>query len=92
MGDLLPFGYKGLPDTCLWCGQKLRFGTVLDSKKEAELVAAGVSHREAFQQALVRADKPGGYHDGFFHSLRCAYQFAVRMAGLGERLELKDGA
>ena len=29
----------------------------------------------------------GGYGDGFFCGLRCAYQFGVRMAGLGHRLQ-----
>lgn len=37
--------------------------------------------KERFGQRL------GDYGDGHFCGLRCAYQFAVRMARLGERLE-----
>lgn len=51
------------PDTCLWCGRKLR---------------------------LDKYNKPGSklgpYADGFFDTMRYAYQFACALAEKGRRL------
>ena len=86
MADWHPFGYRGGPGTCKWCGRKLRRLKVLDKTLEQDLITAGTRPYEAFERALVPAALPGGYHDGHFCGLRCAYQFAVRLADLGQQL------
>lgn len=78
-----PFGYRGQPDTCRWCGDKLRYERVT----AAESDKANPTYREErYRGATVLATKPGGYQDGFFCSLRCGYQWAVaRLDGLTRR-------
>jgi hypothetical protein len=70
-----PFGYKGLPGTCRWCGEKLRYQRVTaDDPNKAD----PTYKEEPGNWATVRAAKPGGYQDGLFCGLRCGYQWAVR--------------
>lgn len=88
MSSWRPFGYEGREETCLWCGGKLRRATVLDEDRERELRAEGKTYAQAYDGALVRADKTGPYQDGFFDTKSCGFQFGVRMAGLGHRLQL----
>lgn len=85
-----PFGYRGEPLTCLWCGKKLYYKKVLDRDREKELQAAGLSAYEAFNQALVKADKAGAYQDDSFCTASCGYLFGLRQAELGNRLKAPD--
>jgi hypothetical protein len=70
-----PYGYAGRPGTCRWCGDKLRRTRVTagDSDK-----ANPTYQEEVASWATVMADTPGAYQNGFFCSLRCGFQWAVR--------------
>lgn len=87
MSDWQSFGYKGKPGTCLWCGRRLTRQTVLDSRAEEQMRKAGLIGDELYRASLRPASKPGRYYDGFFCGLRCGFQFGVRMAELGRRLQ-----
>lgn len=64
------------PDTCLWCGQKLRHKAISE-KREGE-----------FRYVKTGMEAKGGdYVDGFFCGLRCGYQFGVQMAEWGRRIK-----
>lgn len=80
MADWRPFGYRHIPGTCRWCGATLRYRKVLDEGLERRNREAGMPNWQAYEQALVRASKAGGYQDGKFCGLRCGYQWAVRAA------------
>ena len=72
------YGYQGRPGTCRWCGDKLRYRRVSADESDK----ANPTYRDdPYQGASVRADRPGGYQDGFFCGLRCGYQWAVRRMG-----------
>lgn len=75
------FGYQGKPDTCLWCGRKLRRKKVIAEPGEPGAV------ERSFHFWEKPAEKLGGYQDGFFCGLRCGYEFGLRMAQLGRRLQ-----
>jgi len=79
--DMRSFGYKGQPDTCLWCGQKLHRRQVMASEGEPGAVNAGIGFW------VKPAEKPGAYQDGFFCTRGCGYQFGLRFAQLGRRLQ-----
>lgn len=78
------FNATNKPDTCLWCGQKLRRRMVqarhLPQSEHFERAARGDKPINEPQY-----DKPGDYGDGHFCGLRCAYQFAVLSADGGQR-------
>lgn len=76
MASWQPFGYEGMPGTCLWCGRKLRHETVIDSDSD-----------KPYPGNLVRADKSGRYQDDSFCGLSCGYRFGRRLAELGNRLQ-----
>ena len=85
MADWRKFGYEGTPGTCLWCGRKLIYHAVFDD-------TPGAVGKTPYSVPVKRPAKPGQYHDGHFCGLRCAYQYAVRLADLGSRLEHPAGA
>lgn len=87
MSSFKPFGYQGLPGTCLWCGDRLRYQRVLATDEDR----ADPSYKPAssYEPATVRAEKPGRYWDGFFCGLGCGYRYGKRMAELGNRLEAR---
>lgn len=85
-----PFGYTGEARTCLWCGRPLRRETVIDEDLEQKLRAEGATGQEAYEKALVPADRLGPYQDDSFDTRTCGYQFGVRMAELGRRLQLPE--
>jgi hypothetical protein len=82
-GDRQPFGYSGQSATCLWCGRRLRRTTVLDT---------GRMEREGLSYAVRPAAGLGAYADDCFCGLRCGYQFGLRQAQLGGRLERREGS
>lgn len=93
MSDWHPFGYEGKPGSCLWCGRVLRHKTYqLEPDEDIagwpgfELTGKTKTGPWGTPLRIIRALKPGGYSDGFFCGLRCAYKFGVRMAELGYRL------
>lgn len=92
------FGATNTPDTCLWCGRKLRV-FLLDraarspvSHLYTEATQEKDRKREQERQERVTAHgkRRGDYGDGFFCGLRCAYQFAVTLAKHGRRLQPKE--
>lgn len=100
MAEWRPFGASNQPNTCIWCGRKLRF-KVLKSHYNMTVVPLDPndlayeehSHttRKSYKNVVdERATVGGDYQDGFFCGLRCAYQFGVRMAQLGRRLQEKN--
>ena len=75
-------------DTCLWCGKKLVWEYTADYEK-AETSRGG--HLFVETNRRRRYDAPGPYGDGFFCTLRCAYQFGAALARGGRRLRPKNG-
>lgn len=80
-----PFGYKGEPGTCKWCGRKLRFKMLKDWIGYND--ETGKRRPGGPWSKGVRAKLAGSYQDGHFCGLRCGYEFGLRMAQLGRRLE-----
>ena len=79
------FAATNRPGTCLWCGDRLvRREVMVDDSRRGE---PGVTWHELGHYATELAETPGPYHDGFFCSLRCGFQFGVRMAGFDHRLQ-----
>jgi hypothetical protein len=76
-----PFGYKDEPGTCLWCGRKLRHAQVMAEENEPGATRIGPGYW------LKRAKEAGPYQDGCFDTQGCGYQFGLRMARLGRRLQ-----
>jgi len=99
MAEWRDFDASNDPNTCIWCGKKLRF-KVLHSHYETSVVPVpeddpnydpiDFTTRKIYKNVVdERATTGGDYQDGFFCGLRCAYQFGVRMAQLGRRLQGK---
>lgn len=99
MAEWREFNASNKPDTCLWCGRKLRHKTTkyhydevevpLNQNSEADsyLLEAGETTRKKHKLVVdERAEKGGDYQDGQFCGLRCGMQFAWRLADLGRRL------
>jgi hypothetical protein len=89
MSDSQPFAAHGDPTEdgrCRWCGRKLKHRRIIasDADKDNPTYKVEGHHFATIQDAL-----PGGYGDGHFCGLRCGYQFGVRLADLGRRLEVK---
>jgi hypothetical protein len=82
MAEWRKFNATNEPETCLWCGRKLRWRMHQEWKiDQPRPVGPG-----------TRAIKAGDYEDGYFCGLRCAYQFAVDMATRDHRLVKKEWA
>ena len=77
------------PETCLWCGKKLRWQTRPVETGPAEGESWADYWKRDGGKAKTRAAKPGDYQDGHFCGLRCGYQFGVAMADHGRRLSPK---
>ena len=98
MAEWRPFGATNAPDTCLWCGNKLRHKVTESHYEEIRVEVPeelrwdpAVTHRKQSKSvADKRAEKGGDYQDGFFCGLRCGYQFGERLAQLGRRLNPRD--
>lgn len=84
-GDYQDFGYEGKPETCLWCGRKLQRKTLMDRH------ATDLAHRDGTLRPGLWISKPaeklGSYQDDCFCGLRCGYQFGLRLAEFGRRLQ-----
>jgi hypothetical protein len=100
VADWRKFNASNEPNTCIWCGRKLRF-KALHSHYDVSVVPIDPSDpafeehsnttRKSYKNVVdERATTSGDYQDGFFCGLRCAYQFGVRMAQLGRRLNPKE--
>jgi hypothetical protein len=86
MAEWRKFAATNDPGTCLWCGHKLR-RRISQPKKPAGMEWEEWWASPQSQERTPAYGKGGDYGDGFFCGLRCAYQFAVRLAELGRRLE-----
>jgi len=80
VADWRKFDATNTPGTCLWCGRKLIYRSVFDP-------TPGAVGKTPYSVPKKRPTRPGDYQDGFFCGLRCAYQFAVRLAELGSQLQ-----
>lgn len=90
MGDWQPFGYKGKPGTCKWCGRKLRrkYWPKYETTKALNVLGDETTYQK--RVGKEPAAGLGGYSDNHFCGLRCGYQFGLRMAELGRRLGLQE--
>lgn len=86
MAQWRDFDATNKPDTCVWCGQKLRWKTHGVSKPIDMPWEEWWKHPDSKVNER-RYDKPGDYGDGFFCGLRCGYMFGERLAQLGRRLQ-----
>lgn len=97
MAEWRDFNASNKPDTCLWCGRKLRY-KALESHYAVTQVPIDpndpnydpidMTTRKQYKNVVDRrAEKGGDYQDGFFCGLRCGMQFAWRLADLGRRLK-----
>lgn len=79
------FGYKGEPETCLWCGKKLpRLKLV-----ESVIVTTEEGYHSEFKPTgEVRVGYRG---DQTFCTLTCGYSFGLAFAQHGQRLTAKKG-
>lgn len=66
MPDWRPYNPSNKPETCRWCGERLRRHRQFDPKIPSQM--------------MPFYEKSGDYHDGFFCGLRCGYRYGVRMA------------
>lgn len=85
MGASKPFGYKGKPGTCWWCGNKLRHEAV--SATDADQGNPTYKRSEWSNSASIQAPTAGYEQNGFFDTLRCGFKFGVELARLGTQLE-----
>jgi len=85
MANWRAFNATNKLETCLWCGNKLRWPRVATERLDTARIAAGEKPktRRAYQNA-------GNYGDGHFCGLRCGYQFAVTLANGGRRLKPRE--
>lgn len=70
-------GYQGEPNTCHWCGDRLRYERVAATDEDR----TDPSYKEAgssYSRPSKNAPKPGYGGNGIFCSIRCGYQWAVR--------------
>lgn len=96
MAEYRSFNASNEPDTCLWCGRKLRHRQITKTMPAREAKAQGykVTNAEMLKDgewpvsAILGYEELGGdYVDGHFCGLRCGYQFGVAMADNGRRLQ-----
>lgn len=64
------FDPSNQPDTCLWCGRKLR----------------AYRFRDLLEPNGINPDARGAYADDSFCSMRCGYEFGLAMVRNGHRL------
>lgn len=91
MAEFRAFGATGEPDTCIWCGRKLRRQGSKDYVSDGQGSYKKDDKGNFIKVQAYRAEKLGDYEDGFFCGLRCGYEFGKAMAELGERLKAKGG-
>jgi hypothetical protein len=68
MADWRQWDPSNKPETCLWCGRRLKYGTHLTGE------------RDGSRDVKARNQKAGAYQDGAFCGLRCGYSFGVALA------------
>ena len=97
MAEWRPYGASNQPDTCVWCGNKLRHKikdwheerTQIPIPEEQQWDPDVTTRTHVRNVTDRRAEKGGDYEDGLFCGLRCGYMFGVRMGELGRRLAPK---
>ena len=88
MASWQPYGYKGKPGTCLWCGRPLRYVRVIADESDR----ANPSYREEpGHYATIVPELPGPAQNGHFDTQGCGFQFGVALAGHGRRLSPIQG-
>lgn len=101
MPDYRPFNASNKPDTCLWCGNKLRHRQISKDMTVGEAKAQGYKVADLFARGgddakasvvVGHEERGGDYADGHFCGLRCGYRFGVAMANNGRRFEPKEPA
>ncbi len=80
MAEFRKFHASNQPETCLYCGRRLRWiKRSFTPGPHGEFIPIG--------QRPNLYKKPGDYGDGFFCGLRCGYQFGVLAANHAQRFE-----
>lgn len=83
------------PDTCLWCGAKLKHAPIVTRVPKGEAIQNGYAlpkgaekRGENFPLLVTTGhEEKGGLHgDGFFCNERCGYLFGKAFAQFGRRL------
>jgi hypothetical protein len=82
MAQWREFNASNMPDTCVWCGRKLRQKMTYADFDQGFIDAV----RGDKPEMVPRYEKKGDYGDGFFCGLRCGYLFGEQMAKLHHRL------
>lgn len=66
------------PETCLWCGRKLR--------RKMQAFDKDGKYLKPKDRTEPAYDAGGSYGDGYFCGLRCGYLFGEQMAKFGRRI------
>lgn len=90
------FGATNEPDTCLWCGRKLRTnytrGDVIEGPRKS--VKGRDGHDDytvpTYKRINKKATGKGLMDEGFFCTVTCATFFGSTVARLGERLRPRE--
>ena len=83
MASWQPYGYRGEPGTCLWCGRKLRRVRVMADEQDQD---DPTYKAEGPGWATVQAATPGVSQNGHFDTQGCGFWFGVALADHGRRL------
>lgn len=75
-----PWGTTNKPDTCLWCGRRLRHQLKRVLEEWHYVYVTDENGKK------VKEEKGGAYKDGSFCGLSCGYAFGVALANGGSRL------
>lgn len=94
------FNPSNTPNTCLWCGVKLRpvvteRGLKIDIKRIQSISGFTMPQRfidESTRHYEANKNTFGAHGNGFFHSQACAFEFAIHAAKRGYRFQPRVGA
>lgn len=98
MPEYRSYNASNEPDTCLWCGNKLRHRIIYKDMTVGEAKAQGhdldkrrlaLGDNWPISLAVGHEELGGDYVDGFFCGLRCGYMFGEAMAKNGKRFDPK---
>lgn len=97
MSNTHDYGPTNEPDTCLWCGAKLRTNYTMGERIEGprKLVKGREGYNSYYVPTFRYINKKktgkGVYDTGFFCTLFCGMQFGIAFARMGRRLQPKSG-
>lgn len=96
MAQWREFAATNEPNTCKWCGKKLRWQTTMfnpETGKADPIIDAETNTAiQGTRRTWPMYEKPGDYGDGHFCGLRCGYMFGVALADRGTVMVKKGAA